>query len=109
MRQAELEAASGRWAAAESSFRRVRALADTVPAALCGEAVALLRLGRSQDAAALADSFRARWPGDRRGSLLRAAAAGGATDPRLIRPFDPRLPPPEPGRGPERSPAPTPG
>jgi hypothetical protein len=92
MRQAELQAASGQWAAAESSFARVRAIADTVPAALCGQVVALGRLGRSGESKSLAEAFVRRWPGDARAGLLLAPPENGPVDPRLIRPFDSSLP-----------------
>jgi hypothetical protein len=92
MRQAELQAASGRWAAAESSFARVRSLADTVPAALCGQAVALSRLGLPRESELIAEQFARRWPGDARAILLRALPSSRSADPRLIRPFDVSLP-----------------
>ena len=92
MRQAELQAASGRWAAAESSFARVRSLADTVPAALCGQAVAFSRLGLASEAEAAARLFAQRWPGDARIGLLRSLAPAEPVNPRLIRPFDTNLP-----------------
>ena len=92
MRQGEFQAASERWASAESSFARVRALGDTMPTAICGQAVALVRLGRAHYAAALVDTFRHRWPSDARAQLLSSALLDRRTDPRLIRPFDTRLP-----------------
>jgi hypothetical protein len=92
MRQAELQAAAARWAAAESSFARVRAIADTVPAAVCGQAVALERLGMARESESVAAAFARRWPGDVRALLLRALPEEGPVDPRLIRPFDPSLP-----------------
>ena len=92
MRQAELQAASGRWAAADSSFERVRSLADTLPAALLGEAVALRRLGRTRESALVAYEFARRWPDDARARLLLAPGDSGPPDRRLIRPFDLTLP-----------------
>jgi len=92
MRQGEFQAASEQWAAAESSFARVRTLGDTLPAAICGQAVALVRLGRAQHAAALVDTFSRRWPSDTRALFLSSALLDRRTDPRLIRPFDQRLP-----------------
>ena len=92
MRQGEFQAAMGRWAAAESSFARARSFADTLPAAICSEAVALAQLGRAREAAALADTFSRRWRGDARVPLLNTALAERRVDPRLVQPFDPRLP-----------------
>ncbi|MGH7741590.1 MAG: hypothetical protein ACRENS_06155 [Candidatus Eiseniibacteriota bacterium] len=91
MRQGEMQAAMGRWAQAETSFVRVRSLGDTLPAAVCGEAVALASLGREREAAALADMFSRRWPTDARVPILGAALANRRVDPRLIQPFDRRL------------------
>ena len=92
MRQAEMQAASGRWSAAESSFARARSLADTVAAAVCGQTVALSRLGRANESALMTEMFARRWPGDGRAALLRALPSSGPPDPRLIRPFDLSLP-----------------
>ena len=92
MRQAEFQAAMGRWAGAESSFARVRSLGDTLSMALCGQAVALAQIGRGDAAIVVAREFNRRWQGDPRGPILAAALAGRRTDPRLIQPFDTRLP-----------------
>jgi hypothetical protein len=67
MHQARVQFQAQRWAAADSTWRRVRALGDTIPEAVLGQRDALLRLGRHGQAAALADSFARRWPGDSRG------------------------------------------
>ena len=92
MSQGEYQAGMEKWAAAESSFVRARALGDTLPAAICVQALALSRLGRSREAAALADTFSRRWPEDARGPVLHRAIANPGTDQGLVRPFDPGLP-----------------
>jgi hypothetical protein len=86
--QAALQASKGRWAEAESSFVRVRALGDTLPQAVCGEAVALYRLHRNREADALVDTFERRWPHDRRTTELRRARDPAATVSDLIPAFD---------------------
>lgn len=65
IRQAEFQAREKRWADALTSWRRVRALGDTLALAVRGERVALSRLGRAGEAAALSDSLARRWPGER--------------------------------------------
>ncbi len=91
LNQAAMQAAYGRWAAAESSYARARAAGDTLPQALCGQVVALYRLRRSREADALADSFALRWPGDRRVPELRRARDETTVDPDLVPPFDFRI------------------
>jgi hypothetical protein len=63
-----------------------------LPGAICVQALALSRLGRSREAAALADTFSRRWPEDARGPVLHRAIANPGTDQGLVRPFDPGLP-----------------
>jgi hypothetical protein len=62
MRQAEVQMATGQWAAAESTFRRVRSLGDTLPAALDGQTRALRASGREVEARRVAGELRRRWP-----------------------------------------------
>lgn len=47
LHQAETQLAAEQWAAAESTYRRVRALGDTLPAAVAGERLARLAVARN--------------------------------------------------------------
>lgn len=91
MRQGELQGSVQRWAAAESSFARVRAMGDTMPSAVIAQCIALQRRGASTKAQALADSFAMRWGPDPRAAALRQAIATGVADSSLMRPFDTRV------------------
>jgi hypothetical protein len=62
MRQAAVQLAAREWSAAESTFRRVRALGDTLPGAVQGQIIALAGGGRSSDARSVASEFVRRWP-----------------------------------------------
>jgi len=62
MRQAEVQTTAGSWAAAESSFLRVRALGDTIPGAVLGQARTLAQRGRTAEATLIANEFIRRWP-----------------------------------------------
>lgn len=75
MAQAEAQLASGRWAEAESTFRRARALADTLAEAVYGTMVSLSERGQFEAADALADSFVRRWPRDPLAPEIRAVRA----------------------------------
>jgi hypothetical protein len=75
MRQAEMQLAAGGWAEAESSFRRARALGDTLPGAAYGIMVSLSEREQFGAADALADTFVRRWPDDPRVPEIRAVRA----------------------------------
>jgi hypothetical protein len=62
MHQAGTQLETEQWAAAESTFLRVRSLADTLPAALSGQVTALVRLGRRGEAEHVAKELLRRWP-----------------------------------------------
>jgi hypothetical protein len=66
MHQASVQLKAHRWAAAESTFERVRALGDTLPAALHGQITALVQSGRAEAAAPIARELRSRWPDEGR-------------------------------------------
>jgi hypothetical protein len=66
MHQARVQMASGSWPEAETTFRRVRALGDTVPSALEGQFTALLQSGRVREARLVEQELERRWPGARR-------------------------------------------
>lgn len=82
MRQAAIQLAAREWSAAECTFRRVRALGDTLPGAVQGQIVALAGDGRWGDARSIAAEFVRRWPGrplePEVRSLVRSARAAGA-------------------------------
>ena len=92
MRQREFQYSMQRWAAAESSFARVRAMGDTLPSAVIAQCIVLQRLGASARSRALADSFAVRWGSDPRSAALSRAIASGDADSSLIRSFDTRVP-----------------
>jgi hypothetical protein len=86
LRQASIQADGHRWAAAESTFARVRALGDTLPAALRGQLAALAQTGRAGDARRVAEEYLRRWPTDAHAGEVRSwleatRAAGAATAP----------------------------
>jgi len=62
MRQAEVQMAAQQWASAESTYQSVRAVADTVAAALHGQFQALSALGNDQSARLVAEAYVRRWP-----------------------------------------------
>ena len=62
MRQAEVQMTAGFWSAAESTLIRVRALGDTIPAAVVEQARALDQQGRSAEARLIEGEFYRRWP-----------------------------------------------
>ncbi len=72
MRQAEIQMAARSWAAAESTYRRVRAIGDTLPAALRGQITALINSGRETEARPIAEEYHRRWPGDSSATGVRA-------------------------------------
>jgi hypothetical protein len=76
LRQGDVQLAAHQWPAAESTFRRVRALGDTLPAALRGEILALAGEGRWDDARARAAEFARRWPGHAPEPGVRSTARG---------------------------------
>jgi hypothetical protein len=62
LNQARVQMEQRAWAAAETTFREVRSLGDTLPEALAGQAQALTALGRYDEAERLAQVAGRRWP-----------------------------------------------
>jgi hypothetical protein len=62
MHQAEVQMDALRWASAERTLRRVRALADTIPRALQWQITALMEQGLRDEARVVAEEFVRRWP-----------------------------------------------
>lgn len=62
MHQAQVQMASRRWAEAESTFLRVRALGDTLPSALEGQLTALFQQGKALEAGRVEGELARRWP-----------------------------------------------
>jgi hypothetical protein len=63
LQQARVQMMAGRWSSAESTYQRVRALGDTLPAALEGQYLALTRTGREAQARSVREEMIQRWPG----------------------------------------------
>ena len=62
LEQAEVQARAGRWTSAETTYRRVRSMADTLAEALEGQVLALRNSQRHEEARALALELVRRWP-----------------------------------------------
>jgi hypothetical protein len=82
MRQAGVQMAAQSWAAAESTFRRVRALGDTLPSALEGQVTALIEAGRAPEARPIAEDLLRRWPGTPQAIQIRSRLTAAGTSPR---------------------------
>src|SRR6185503_13352082 len=74
-------ARQGLWGEALERYREARRTSPDFPAAMTGEATALLRLGRAGEARLVAESVLHRAPGDIDTLMLAAAARGEAGDP----------------------------
>src|SRR5262249_45601139 len=76
LHQAETQMGARRWAAAEGTYRRVRAIADTVPAALAGQFAALSALGADRLAQSVAKDYLRRWPDGPSAGMMHPTPAG---------------------------------
>jgi len=77
----DIFARQGLWGEALERYREARAASPDHPAAMTGEATALLRLGRATEARLVAESVLHRQPQDIDTLMLAAAARGEAGDP----------------------------
>lgn len=77
----DIFARQGLWGEALERYREARRLVPDAPAAMMGEATALLRLGRAREARLVAESLLHRLPRDIDALMLAAAARGEAGDP----------------------------
>jgi tetratricopeptide (TPR) repeat protein len=77
----DIFARQGLWGEALERYHDARRLAPDKPAAMMGEATALLRLGRAREARLVAESLLHRLPRDIDALMLASAARGEAGDP----------------------------
>jgi hypothetical protein len=81
LHQAAVEMAARSWTAAESTYRRVRALGDTLPSALEGQVTALVEMGRAPEARPIAQQLLRRWPASPQAIRLRSTLAAARFGP----------------------------